>query len=146
MDWDSFTSEALTKIFGRKYLMELAGYEMSRSIDSCPFIEQGSTAIRWDGRLSPCLPLLHTNQNYFGHRFRSSQSYSIGSVMERDIIDLWNDPEYVALRDRLQYFDFSPCTICTGCELSEENQEDCLGNTELACGGCLWAQGVIRCP
>ena len=66
--------------------------------------------------------------------------------MERDIIDLLNDPEYVALRDRLQYFDFSPCTICTGCELSEENHEDCLGNTELACGGCLWAQGVIRCP
>ncbi len=26
------------------------------------------------------------------------------------------------------------------------NEEDCFGNTFPTCGGCLWAQGVIRCP
>jgi hypothetical protein len=30
--------------------------------------------------------------------------------------------------------------------LAEANLEDCLGNTAPACGGCLWAQGVIQCP
>lgn len=33
-----------------------------------------------------------------------------------------------------------------GCEMSEANEEDCLGNTFPACGGCLWAQGIIQCP
>jgi hypothetical protein len=24
--------------------------------------------------------------------------------------------------------------------------EDCYGNAFPACGGCLWAQGIIQCP
>jgi hypothetical protein len=28
----------------------------------------------------------------------------------------------------------------------ERYEEDCYGNTFPACGGCLWAQGVIQCP
>jgi hypothetical protein len=30
--------------------------------------------------------------------------------------------------------------------MTESNQEDCFGNTFPTCGGCLWAQGFIRCP
>ncbi|OGN93594.1 MAG: hypothetical protein A2Y88_12875 [Chloroflexi bacterium RBG_13_48_10] len=26
------------------------------------------------------------------------------------------------------------------------NLEDCFGNSAPACGGCLWAQGLIQCP
>ncbi|HBH13749.1 MAG TPA: hypothetical protein DDX29_11650 [Clostridiales bacterium] len=26
------------------------------------------------------------------------------------------------------------------------NEKDCLKNEFPACGGCLWAQGVIQCP
>ena len=48
--------------------------------------------------------------------------------------------------ERVQAFDFSPCTFCGGCEFSETNEEDCYGNTFPTCGGCLWAQGIIRCP
>ncbi len=146
MDSNALTKDALAEIVARKYRLELAGYEFNRAVDTCPFIEQGSTAIRWDGSVCPCLPLLHTNQNYFGKRRRISRAYSVGSILERDLLDLWNDTDYANLRERVQRFDFSPCTFCNGCELSEENLEDCLGNTELACGGCLWAQGVIRCP
>jgi len=70
----------------------------------------------------------------------------VGSVIECDLIELWNDPEYVAFRERVQLFDFSPCTFCGGCEMAESNEEDCFGNPFPTCGGCLWAQGVIRCP
>lgn len=42
--------------------------------------------------------------------------------------------------------DYSPCHVCGGCQLLEKNEEDCYGNTFPACGGCLWAQGVIQCP
>jgi MoaA/NifB/PqqE/SkfB family radical SAM enzyme len=146
MDWNTQTKDVLAEIHGRKYRLELAGYEFSRAVDSCPFIEQGSTAIRWDGSVCPCLPLLHSNQNYFENRLRHSQAYAIGNVLERSLLDIWNDEEYSNLRERVQRFDFSPCTFCNGCNLSKDNLEDCLGNTKLACGGCLWAQGVIRCP
>jgi MoaA/NifB/PqqE/SkfB family radical SAM enzyme len=146
MDWDTLTKEILADLFARRYRLELAGHEINRAVDSCPFIEQGSTAIRWDGSVCPCLPLLHTNENYFENRLRRTQAYAIGNIHERNLLDLWNDKGYASLRERIQRFDFSPCTFCNGCELSEENKEDCLGNTGLACGGCLWAQGVIRCP
>jgi hypothetical protein len=70
----------------------------------------------------------------------------IGNVLERDLKDLWGDREYTAFRDRVQRFDFSPCTFCGGCDLSERNEEDCFGSPFPTCGGCLWAQGVIQCP
>ena len=146
MDSDKFTKDILAEIHARKYRLEVAGYELNRAVDSCPFIEQGGTAIRWDGSVHPCLPLLHTNQDYFGKRLRHARAYSIGNVLEKDLLEIWNDKKYLDLRQRIQRFDFSPCTFCNGCELSTENQEDCLGNSDLACGGCLWAQGVIRCP
>ncbi len=146
MDWDSLTKDVLAEIYARKYQLELAGYEINRALDSCPFIEQGSTAIRWDGSICPCLPLLHTNQNYTETRLRRSHAYPLGNILERGLLEIWNDEGYVGLRDRVQRFDFSPCAFCNGCELSTENREDCLGNSGLACGGCLWAQGIIRCP
>lgn len=146
MDWDEHTSRVLADIFARKYRLELAGYELNRAVDACPFIEQGSAAIRWDGSVCPCLPLLHTNQNYFGKQLRHAQAYAFGNVLEKDLLEIWNSQSYADLRERVQCFDFSPCTFCNGCELSMDNVEDCLGNSGLACGGCLWAQGVIRCP
>jgi MoaA/NifB/PqqE/SkfB family radical SAM enzyme len=146
MDSDQTTKDVLVEILARKYRLELAGQEIHRGVDSCPFIERGSTSIRWDGSVCPCLPLLHTNHNYFEDRLRRTQSYTVGNVLEKDLLDIWNDKDYANLRERVQRFDFSPCTFCNGCELSTDNIEDCLGNTGLACGGCLWAQGVIRCP
>jgi MoaA/NifB/PqqE/SkfB family radical SAM enzyme len=146
MDSDELTKDVLAEIYARRYRLELAGFDSNRAVDSCPFIEQGSTAIRWDGSVCPCLPLLHTNQNYFAKRLRHTQAYTVGNVLENDLHDIWNEEHYTTLRRRVQRFDFSPCTFCNGCELSTHNSEDCLGNTGLACGGCLWAQGVIRCP
>jgi MoaA/NifB/PqqE/SkfB family radical SAM enzyme len=112
----------------------------------CPFIEGGSTAICWDGSLSPCLPLMHSHISFLQERKRFSRRYVIGNVAERSVSDLWNAPKYIALRERVQSFEFPPCTSCGGCHLSKTNEEDCFGNTFPTCGGCLWAQGVIQCP
>jgi hypothetical protein len=67
-------------------------------------------------------------------------------VTENSLADLWNTPEHIAFRERLQTFDFPPCVLCGGCELAEKNEEDCEGNVFPTCGGCLWSQGVIQCP
>jgi Predicted permeases len=71
---------------------------------------------------------------------------AIGDIHEKNILDIWNDDIYKALRKRLQDFDFSPCAFCNSCEMANENLEDCFGNVQPTCGGCLWARGLIRCP
>jgi MoaA/NifB/PqqE/SkfB family radical SAM enzyme len=112
----------------------------------CPFIEGGSTAVAWDGNLSPCLPLMHNHESYLNDRRRRSQRRIIGNITEHSLKELWDSPDYVSLRRRVKAFDFSPCALCGGCKLSQANEEDCLGNEFPTCGGCLWAQGVIQCP
>jgi MoaA/NifB/PqqE/SkfB family radical SAM enzyme len=114
--------------------------------DYCPFIENGSTAINWEGSLSPCLPLLHSHKSYFDGMERISRRFTIGSLHEHSLKDLWEMPEYVSFRERVQAFEFSPCTYCGGCSLLVDNEKDCLGNSFPTCGSCLWAQGVIQCP
>jgi MoaA/NifB/PqqE/SkfB family radical SAM enzyme len=126
-----------------------AAIDSENARDRCPFIGSGAGAISWDGNISPCLPLLHSHTSYLGylqHEERFSRRWAIGNVMERSLSDLWNTPEHIAFRERVQAFDFSPCTICGTCDLSEKNEEDCYGNEFPTCGGCLWAQGVIQCP
>lgn len=115
----------------------------------CPFIEDGAGAIGWNGDLSPCLPLLHNHACrlgflHYGNRY--SKKWAIGNVVEQNLHTLWNAPEHKAFRERVMDFDFAPCITCGGCDLSESNELDCIGNKHPTCGACLWPQGIIRCP
>ncbi len=136
----------LHELMNTATLLNLNNCSSAASVNRCPFVEKGSTSIRWDGEISPCLPLLHTHSSYLDDHQRVSHAASFGNINDKDLRQLWLDPEYLALRNRLQTFDFSPCTYCNSCELSDNNLEDCFGNTLPTCGGCLWAQGLIRCP
>jgi MoaA/NifB/PqqE/SkfB family radical SAM enzyme len=127
--------------------LTLAMHNPQTIVDRCPFIEGGAGAIGWDGGLSPCLPLLHSHMSFpVVDRERFSRRWTIGSVAEHSLAELWHAPEHVAFRQRVQAFDFSPCTRCGGCEMMEKNEEDCFGNAFPTCSGCLWAQGVVQCP
>jgi len=119
---------------------------MFKRHDRCPFIEQRSVSISWDGYASPCLALLHSHESYLFDKKRSVTRWRIDNVNDTPLAEIWNRREYHAFRERVEQFDFSPCTYCASCEMAEANQEDCFGNTFPACGGCLWAQGVIQCP
>lgn len=146
MDATEETREVHYTILRAAYNLSFNGDNLGRANDRCPFIERGSTTIAWDGSLSPCLPLMHDHESYLNRRLRRSRRYVIGNLAQRDLLELWNAPEYIEFRQRVQAFDFAPCTVCGGCDLSEANEEDCYGNTFPTCGGCLWAQGVIQCP
>lgn len=146
MDVQPKTVKALGDVLKDLNQLEITGSLLNRNLDQCPFVERGSVAVRWDGNVSPCLPLLYTHQHYLGDRERTSKEYFVGDVRERDLLQIWNDQGYRDLRKRLQDFDFSPCVFCNSCEMAVENVEDCFGNVHPTCGGCLWAQGLIRCP
>ena len=145
-DLNNTTLGILDQIIKGNNNLSIARQPIKSAANSCPFIEKGSVSIRWDGAVSPCLPLLHTHQNYLDNTLRVNHAYSVGSIHDRDLLDLWKDPVYVKLREKLKAFDFSFCTYCNSCDMAEANLEDCFGSDHPACGGCLWAQGFIQCP
>ncbi len=146
MDFDGATGEALLEALHSGFNVSIAGNNLGSASDTCQFVGGGAIAVGWDGSVSPCLPLLHTHTSWIKGRERKSQRHVLGNIAEHSLVELWNDAEYVAYRERVQRFAFAPCTFCGGCELVDANQEDCIGNTFPACGACLWAQGVIQCP
>jgi MoaA/NifB/PqqE/SkfB family radical SAM enzyme len=146
MDVQPQTMNALAGLLKDMNRLELSGGLLNQNTDQCPFVERGSLAVRWDGYVSPCLPLLYTHKHFLDQRERTSREYFVGDVHKQTLPDIWNDGNYLALRKRLQDFDFSPCAFCNSCEMANENMEDCFGNVQPTCGGCLWARGLIRCP
>ncbi len=146
LDLDADTEAVFLQALRSGANVTFAGNNLGGANDVCTFIESGSMTVGWDGSVSPCPPLLYTHVEYLHRRRRLSRRHIIGNLAERDLLDLWNDPDYLAYRTRVQSFAFAPCTMCAGCELSEGNEEDCLGNLFPTCGGCLWAQAIIQCP
>ena len=147
IDFDEDTQAALTEAFNSGCNVSFAGNNWGGANDVCNFVESGTMSVAWTGDVSPCWPLMHTHMSYLHNKPRLSKKHVIGNVRERSLEDLWFDPEYLAYRERLHNFIFAPCTFCGGCDLSETNEEDCLGNQIFpVCGGCLWAQGIIQCP
>jgi MoaA/NifB/PqqE/SkfB family radical SAM enzyme len=146
MDIDGLTIGRLARVEAGRNGRSLPGQARGGGANTCPFVEKGSVSVRWDGAISPCLPLLHTHRSYLDFRPRTSHSFSVGNVNQRSLTEAWSDPGYVGLRERLLAFDFAPCTICNSCDMADENLEDCFSSPTPACGGCLWAQGFIQCP
>jgi MoaA/NifB/PqqE/SkfB family radical SAM enzyme len=146
LDIDGRTKEAMIDLLRCTNQMELFGSMLNQNVDQCPFVSRGSISIRWDGKVSPCLPLLYTHHYFLDDRERCAYAYFVGDLTRQTLAEIWYDRRYTDLRDRLQRFIFSPCTYCNSCEMANDNLEDCYGNTIPACGGCLWAQGLIRCP
>ena len=146
MDLDASTVGIVAQSLQGRGRLGIARQHLRLGANACPFLEKGSLSVRWDGAVSPCLPLMHTHQSYLGEHLRFSHSCSFGSVRERSLAECWHDPRYAVLRQRLQSFDFSPCTFCNSCEMAQANLEDCFGNVHPTCGGCLWAQGYVQCP
>jgi MoaA/NifB/PqqE/SkfB family radical SAM enzyme len=146
IDINALTAGTLADLLKSTNHLDLTGSLLNQNTDQCPFVERGSLAIRWDGKVSPCLPLLYTHTYFLDDRERTSKEYFVGDIHQENLLQIWNNSSYLELRKRLADFDFSPCVFCNSCEMANENMEDCYGNTQPTCGGCLWARGLIRCP
>lgn len=112
----------------------------------CKFVQEGMTFVRADGKVCPCMALLHNSYTYLSNVRRKVTHCSFGNVKEQPLSEIWNGETYRTFRRKFDDFDFSPCIYCGHCELFAENKADCIGNTHPTCGGCLWAEGVLSCP
>jgi MoaA/NifB/PqqE/SkfB family radical SAM enzyme len=146
IDLDEASQDAIVQAIRYRQNIRWNGVTLGQERGRCPFIEKGAISVCWDGAVSPCLALMHHYNTYLHNRPRSVERHIVGRLGEQDLASIWNAPDYVAFRKRVEAFDFSPCTWCGGCSWSEANKEDCFANEFPTCGGCLWAQGVIQCP
>ena len=117
-----------------------------RKTGYCKFVREGMTFVRADGKVCPCMALLHNGYTYMHNIRRKITHCSFGNIKEAPLSEIWSSREYKTFRRKFDEFEFASCLYCGHCELFEENQEDCIGNTHPACGGCLWAEGVLSCP
>lgn len=146
IDMDESSQEPIFDTMRNRKNVRMNGVPLGQEKGRCPFIESGSTVVSWDGKVSPCLALMHSYPTYLNGQNREVGKYILGTLADQDLKSIWEIPDYVAFRKRVQEFDFAPCTRCGGCEMAEKNEEDCFSNGFPTCGGCLWAQGVIQCP
>ncbi|QSX07843.1 SPASM domain-containing protein [Alkalibacter rhizosphaerae] len=146
MDFEDIPAETLKDLMRQKVDLQMGKDRILRRNRFCPFIESDSVFVRWDGEVSPCLALLHTNKTYLQGMERTIYHCSYGNVKERSFMEIWTDPEYAAFRNKVKEFAFSPCPTCGHCTYAEENMEDCYGNEFPTCGACMWAEGFAQCP
>jgi MoaA/NifB/PqqE/SkfB family radical SAM enzyme len=146
MDVNERTKEALFNLLRSCDNLSLLGNPIGVPAQSCRFIRDRCTFIRWDAKVSPCMGMLHTHRTYLNGLQRAVSAYTLGDVGSGDLYEIWNSDGYVRFREKVTEFLFSPCHLCGGCSFLEKNEEDCCGNTFPVCGGCLWAQGIIQCP
>ncbi len=135
----------LARLLAREYPFRITG-SLTERTSGCPFLDRGAAVVRWDGAVSPCLPLLYEHNTFTPSWKRRSIPYQVGRIQEQTFKDLWSNPRYHSLRKRLKEQSFSPCVTCRDCWLSYDNKQDCMGYAHPTCGGCLWAEGLIQCP
>jgi MoaA/NifB/PqqE/SkfB family radical SAM enzyme len=148
IDWTEKNLQPLIHLLKEMDDIHIMHNRIDREQNSCRFIKDRCTMIKWDGNVSPCMGLLHSYKTYLvsGGVEREVTSHTLGNIRERNLKEIWYSDEYRKFRERVDKFDFAPCLRCGSCQYVEKNMEDCFGGDFPTCGGCLWAQGVVQCP
>jgi len=146
IDVSPFAREAIYDLLQSRGNLTMMGNRIFAPSRHCRFIEDRTTFVRWDGKVAPCMALLHDHTTFLYGAERSVRSFALGDLADSPLGAIWRSKRYREFRERVRRFDFSPCHVCGGCQLLEQNVEDCYGNAHPACGGCLWAQGIVQCP
>jgi MoaA/NifB/PqqE/SkfB family radical SAM enzyme len=145
MDWSLETLKSISTIASQQANLSYLDINLNQRNNYCPFIRPGSLALSCHGSVSPCPPLLHSYTCYIRGWKKFFRHCEFGNLKEQSLKSIWTQPDYAGFRERVRKFEFSPCTDCGGCEDSEKNEKDCLGNPFPVCGDCLWARGILRC-
>ncbi|MEN6561534.1 MAG: radical SAM protein [Acidobacteriota bacterium] len=146
LDVNNATKDTLFSLFQGFENLTFMGNRIAVDARRCRFVRERTSFVRWDGAVSPCMGLLHSHKTYLYGLERRVRGHSLGGVRDGDIAAIWDSKAYRDFREKVKLFDYSPCHVCGGCSLLETNEDDCYGNAFPACGGCLWAQGIIQCP
>lgn len=155
MERDEEWSAELERIFAEaRSLAEQTGLKLllpgtsPSSKRRCDFIESGSAFVSWNGNVHPCYFLWHQYGCHLFGRKKFVKPKVFGTVAERGILDIWNDPLFRSFREDVLLYDFPYCSNCNvvPCQflMAEEFEQDCYANT-VPCGDCFWCMGMFNC-
>jgi len=121
---------------------------LARSRRKCPFVEDGSVFVSWDGSVHPCHFLWHGGRCFVHGVEQTVQRRTFGKLPEVHLLDLWNDPAFASFRAHVHLHRYPFCFDC-GFALCDyvcrgEFEQDCWTNEE-PCGACLWGTGLFQC-
>lgn len=145
-DMEDLTKPLAAALAERGLTYPSPSIDEARWRNRCRFAHEGMCAVAWDGRVSPCLSLLHSHDEFINSQSRRVHQHVVGHLDDQPLAAIWRDPAFRAFRQRLREFDFPPCFHCGGCPLTETNGQDCYNNPPPVCGECLWAQQIVLCP
>jgi len=145
-DIERITRPLAAALAGRELTYPSPLVDDARWRNRCRFAHEGMCAVSWDGRVAPCLSLLHSHVEFINSQARQVDEFVVGHIDRQSLSGIWRNPAFRSFRERVRAFDFPPCFHCGGCPLTETNREDCYGNQAPVCGECLWAQGIVLCP
>ncbi len=115
---------------------------------SCPFVEEGSAFLSWDGAVHPCYFLWHRYTCYASGWEQAVQPKVFGRLSERGLLDIWNDAGFRTFRKNVIRYDYPYCASCSlaPCDYvqTESFEQDCQVGKE-PCGSCLWCTGLFQC-
>ncbi|HOI16259.1 MAG TPA: radical SAM/SPASM family putative metalloenzyme maturase [Geobacteraceae bacterium] len=174
---DEVMSGEVEKVFKKaKTLAEELGVDLilpalsPRADRRCDFIEDGSAMVSWNGGVHPCYFLWHRYQCHFSYwrkyvpglespwgsstalHFtywrKSVAAKDFGSVREKGILEIWNDPSFLEFRKEVLRDEYPYCSNCSlvPCDYltADEFDRDCF-DTPVPCGDCFWGLGMFNC-
>ena len=119
-----------------------------RNTRRCEFVEGDGAFVSWDGDVHPCYFLWHRYACYVGGIEKQVKPWVLGNLSKQNIIDIWNDAEARAFRERVLGYTFPFCFDCSFalCDYVgvEDFEQDCYIE-RVPCGACLWCTGLFQC-
>lgn len=114
----------------------------------CEFAESGGAFVSWNGDVHPCYFLWH-GYSCFASGWRKFVTPKVfGNLSQRDILEIWNDPEYRSFRKAVLSYDYPLCSSCNlaPCDYVDSRifEQDCYTNA-IPCCDCQWCLGVFQC-
>jgi putative metalloenzyme radical SAM/SPASM domain maturase len=114
----------------------------------CSFVEEGSAFVSWNGDISPCYFLWHRYECFASGWNQTVKPRIFGNLVDQDILELWNNPEFRSFRTDVLAYDYPSCSSCglAPCDYvqTDQFQQDC-HIRNVPCGSCLWCTGVFQC-
>ncbi len=78
LDINNLTKDAIFSLLRGYDNLTLMGNPVRTEIKSCRFIRERCTFVRWDGKVSPCMGLLHSHTSYLYGNERAIEAYFVG--------------------------------------------------------------------
>ncbi len=114
----------------------------------CPFVEENTMFITWDGNVSPCYFLWHKYTVLRVGYIKHINPVYFGNVQQKAAEQIWQTEEFTSFRKKVLQYDYPNCHAwCeTRCDyvLDEPFYQDCYIN-DIPCCDCQWGLGLFNC-